>query len=106
ALNHNKQKDQSRPYINTLTMYWAGLWSTLYFIVMSIGPFLSPTHTLDPVKQVGECKPSPALQVLIWKSSHCQNERTETTISPTNLAQSTIDSVFRKNNEKSEFSNS
>ncbi|CAG8753325.1 28537_t:CDS:2, partial [Dentiscutata erythropus] len=64
---------------------------------MSVGPFLSPTHTLDPVNQVGECKPSPALHALIWKSSHCQSEITEL-MPPTNSVQSTsYNAVFEKN---------
>ncbi|CAG8537002.1 4216_t:CDS:2 [Dentiscutata heterogama] len=66
---------------------------------MSVGPFLSPTHTLEPVNQVGECKPSPALHALIWKSSHCQSEINELTF-PTNSVQSTsYNVVFEKNDD-------
>src|SRR4051812_31361287 len=55
---------------------WNGFLSTLNFIVMSIGPFFAPTHTMEPISiinHIGESPAVPSLNKLIWTSSHCQD---------------------------------
>src|SRR6266498_557882 len=57
-------------------MYWNGFLSTLNFIMVSIGPFFAPTHTIEPisiVNHIGESPAVPSLNKLIWTSSHCQD---------------------------------
>ncbi|CAG8465848.1 14974_t:CDS:2 [Acaulospora colombiana] len=57
---------------------------------MSISPFLSSTHTMDPVKvNYGECRAS-ALQTMIWANTHCQSLIDSKTIhAPTSILTST-----------------
>ncbi|CAG8699577.1 6145_t:CDS:1, partial [Acaulospora morrowiae] len=75
---------------------------------MSISPFLSSTHTMDPAKMNygDECQVSPALKTMIWANTHCQSLiDSKTTCLSTSISTSTETiinhTISKKNGAKS-----